>query len=198
MSLDNQQDPSQDLPAFSPSNEAPEPPALFPPDETRESPEHVLYDEVHESPVVSQKATQGIGGRPTTKALGLIEEGFSKISEIIEGLAEVTGKPPSDLYRRLERTRKGSSDGHLWNIYLHYFARHEDEEAARIKKPLKRTQAYRSQCYAQYKVDHPNFQELLETYHELEMVAVELTVGQRKREVEKYEKKLRDMVSKMA
>jgi hypothetical protein len=158
----------------------------------------VPHDEVHESPAVSKKAMQGIGGRPTTKALGLIEEGFNKISVIIEGLAEVTGKPPSDLYRRLGRTRKGSSDFHLWNIYLHYFARHEDEEAARIKKPLERTQTYRSLCYAQYKVDHPNFQELLETYHELEMVTVQLTVGQRKREVEKYEKKLQDMVSDMA
>jgi len=54
---------------------------------------------------------------------------------------------------------------------------------------------FRSQCYAQYKADHPNFQELLETYHALEMANTEMTVGQRKREVEKYEKKLRDMVS---
>ena len=80
-------------------------------------------------------------------------------------------------------------------IYLHYFARHKNEEAARIKEPPKHTQAYRSQCYVQYKVDHPNFQELLKTYHELEMVAVEVTVGQRKQEVEKYEKKQQDMVS---
>jgi hypothetical protein len=127
--------------------------------------------------------------------LGLIEEGFSKISEIIEGLAEVTGKPPSALYRRLEKSRKGTPDGHLWNIYLHYFARHEDEEAARLNKPLERTQAFRSLCYARYKIDNPNFHQLLETYQELEMAAAEMTVGQRKREVERYEKKLRDMVS---
>jgi hypothetical protein len=77
---------------------------------------------------------------------------------------------------------------------LHYFARHEKEEAARINKTLKRTQAFRSQSYAQYKVDNANFQELLETYQELEMAGTEMTAGQRKREVEKYEKKLRDMV----
>ena len=194
MSLDNQQDPSQDFRAVSPPNEAPEALAPFPLDKTCESPEHVPHDEVLESPAVSQKTTPGIGGCPTTKALGLIEQGFNKISAIIEGLAEVTGKPPSDLYRRLERTRKGSSKGHLWNIYLYYFACHE-EEAARIKQPLERTQAFRSLCYAQYKEDHSNFQELLETYQELEMATVELTVGQCKREVEKYEKKLRDMVS---
>jgi hypothetical protein len=128
--------------------------------------------------------------------LDFIEEGFSRIMMIIEELAEVTGKPPSSLYRRLEKSRKGSSDGQLWNIYLHYFARHEDGEAGRINKSLQRTQAFRSQCYAQYKADHPNFQELLETYHALEMVSTEMTVGQRKREVEKYEKKLRDMVSR--
>jgi hypothetical protein len=137
-----------------------------------------------------------MGGRPTTKALGLIEEGFTRISAIIEGLAEATGKPPSDLYRRLEKLRKGSSEGgHLWNIYLHYFARHEEEEAARVGRPLERSQAFRSLCYAQYKVDHKNFEELLEVYHELEMTTTEMTMGQRKREAEKYEKKLRDLVS---
>jgi hypothetical protein len=177
-------------PAVSPLNEAPDPPAPFPPDKMSNSPE-----EAHEAPAVSPKSTQGAGGRPTTKVLGFIDEGFSRIMAIIEELAEVTGKPPSDLYRRLEKSRKGSSDGQLWNIYLHYFARHEDEEAGRINKSLQRTQAFRSQCYAQYKADHPNFQELLETYHALEMANTEMTVGQRKREVEKYEKKLRDMVS---
>jgi len=95
----------------------------------------------------------------------------------------------------LEKSRKGSLESHLWNIYLHYFARHEKEEAARVGKPLERSQAYRSLCYAQYKVDHRNFQELLEAYHELEIANVEMTVGHRKREVEKYEKKLEDMVS---
>jgi hypothetical protein len=136
-----------------------------------------------------------MGGRPTTKALELIEQGFTQITAIIEELAQTTGKPPSDLYRRLEKSRKGSSDSHLWNIYLHYFARHEEEEAARIGRPLQRTQTYQSLCYAQYKADHENFQELLEAYHELEMATAEMTVGQRKREAEKYEKKLRDIVS---
>ena len=78
---------------------------------------------------------------------------------------------------------------------MHYFACHEEEEAARVGQPLERNQAYRSLCYAQYKVDHENFQELLEVYHELEMADVEMTVGQRKREAEKYEKKLHTMVS---
>ncbi|KIM73185.1 hypothetical protein PILCRDRAFT_15432 [Piloderma croceum F 1598] len=152
--------------AVSPPNEAPDPPAPFPPDEISNSPE-----EAHEAPAVSPKFTQGAGGRPTTKALGVIDEGFSRIMAIIEELAEVTGKPPSDLYRRLEKSRKGSSDGQLWNIYLHYFARHEDEEAGRINKSLQRTRVFRSQCYAQYKADHSNFQELLETYHALAMEA---------------------------
>ena len=193
-SLSTQSVHSQHLPAVSTPNEAPEPPA---PNhlETPKSPEHVLQDEPHESPVVSPKPARAVGGRPTTKALGLIEEGFNKITEIIEGLAEITGKPPSDLYRRLEKSRKGASEGHLWNIYLHYFARHEEEEAARLNKPLERTQSFRSQCYAQYKADNANFHELLETYQELEMAGTEMTVGQRKREVEKYEKKLRDIVS---
>ena len=199
-------DPNEATSAVSPPDEVPEPP---PPDEIRESPTRVSQDEVHEPPAASPKSPapspkssaaspkpiQGTGGRPTTKALGLIEESFAQIKDIIEGLAEVTGKPPSELYRRLEKSRKGSSDSHLWNIYLHYFARHEAEEAARIGKPLERSQAYRSLCYAQYKADHHNFQELLEAYHELEMAGVEMTVGQRKREVEKYEKKLQDMVS---
>lgn len=192
-SLSTQSVHSQHLPAVSPPNEAPEPPAPSPP-ETPKSPQHVLQDELHESPA-AQKPTQAVGGRPTTKTLGLIEEGFIKISEIIEGLAEVTGKPPSSLYRRLEKSRKGTPDGHLWNIYLRYFARHEEEEAARLNKPLEHTQAFRSLCYAQYKADNANFRELLETYQELEIAAVEMTVGQRKREVEKYEKRLRDMVS---
>jgi hypothetical protein len=184
-----------------PRSEAPEPPALSSPDEMAEppeppeSPQHILQDELHKPPVVSPKPTRTVGGRPTTKALGLIEEGFNKITEIIEGLAEVTGKAASDLYRRLEKSRKGVSEGHLWNIYLHYFARHEEQEAARLNKPLERTQTFRSQCYAKYKVDNANFHELLETYQELEMAGTEMTVGQRKREVEKYEKKLRDMVS---
>ncbi|KIM72187.1 hypothetical protein PILCRDRAFT_93559 [Piloderma croceum F 1598] len=188
-SLSTQSVHSQHLPAVSPPNEAPEPPAPNPL-ETPKSPKHVLQDELHESPVVPARA---VSGRPTTKALGLIEEGFNKITEIIEGLAEVTGKPPSDLYRRLEKSRKGASEGHLWNIYLHYFARHEEEEAARLNRPLERTQTFRSRCYAQYKVNNANFRELLETYQELEMAGTEMTVGQRKREVEKYEKKLRDM-----
>jgi hypothetical protein len=55
------------------------------------------------------------------KALVIIEEGFNKITEIIEGLMEAMGKPPSDLYHKLEKSQKGASDGHLWNIYLHYF-----------------------------------------------------------------------------
>lgn len=170
----------------------PTPPAVEPQDEASESPPHAPQNE---PPAGSPKPTRGMGGRPTVKALQLIEQGFTKITTIIEGLAEATGKPPSDLYRRLEKSRKGSSDGHLWNIYLHYFARHEDEEAARIGRPLERTQPFRSLCYVRYKRDHENFQELLETYQELEMADTEMTVGQRKREVEKYEKKLRDMVS---
>ena len=125
----------------------------------------------------------------------MIAEGFNKITEIIEGLVEVTGKPASDLYRRLERAQKGSPEGHHWNIYLHYFACHEEEEAARLNKPLERTQTFRSQCYAQYKAAHANYQELLETYQELEMTGTEMMMGQRKQEVKKYEKKLRDLVS---
>ena len=180
-------------PAVSPIDKAPESPVPFLPDETDEPPPP--QDEIQESPAASPKPTRGMGGCPTTKALGLIEEGFTQITAIIEGLAEATGKPPSDLYRRLEKSRKGPSEGHLWNIYLHYFARHEKEEAARVGRPLESSQAYRSLCYAQYKVDHENYQELLEVYHELEMTKTEMTVGQRKREAEKYEKKLRDLVS---
>jgi hypothetical protein len=187
------QDHNKATPAVSPPGEAPEPPALIPPYETHKS--NVPQDEIHKPPAASPKLIGGTGGRPTTKALGLIEESFAQIQGIIEGLAEAIGKPPSDLYCRLERSRKGPSESHLWNIYLHYFARHEHEEAARTGKPLERSQAYRSLCYAQYKADHRNYQELLETYHELEMAAIEMTVGQRKREVEKYEKKLQDMVS---
>ena len=185
---------SEHLPAISPPNEAPEPLAPNSRDKTPQSPEQ---DELDESPVVPAKPTRVVGGRPTTKTLVIIEEGFNKITKIIEGLAEATGKPPSDLYRKLEKSRKGTSEGHLWNIYLHYFARHEEEKAARVNKPLTCTQTFRSQCYAQYKVDNANFHELLETYHELEMAGAEMTVGQRKREVEKYEKRLRDMVSSM-
>jgi hypothetical protein len=144
---------------------------------------------------MSPKPSPVAGGRPKKKTLSLIDEGFIRITEIIEGLAEATGQPTSDLYRRLERSRKGSHEGKCWNIYLHFFARHEEEEAARINRPLERNQSFRSQCYAQYKADHPNFVELLETYRELQMVDAEVTVGQRKREVEKYEKKMRDMVS---
>jgi hypothetical protein len=188
-------DRNEATPALLPLDEALEPPALSPLDETHESPTHVPQDEVHEPPAPSPKPIQGTGGRPTTKTLELIEDSFAQIRSIIEGLAEATGKPPSDLYRRLSKSRKGSSESHLWNIYLHYFARHEKEEAARVGKPLERSQAYRSLCYAQYKVDHRNFQELLEAYHELEIANVEMTVGHRKREVEKYEKKLEDMVS---
>jgi len=182
----------------SPIDKAPEPPkplALFHPDETCEPSTSVPQDEIQEPPAASPKPARGMGGRPTTKALELIEQGFTQITAIIEELAQTTGKPPSDLYRRLEKSRKGSSDSHLWNIYLHYFARHEEEEAARIGRPLQRTQTYRSQCYARYKADNENFQELLEAYHELEMATAEMTVGQRKREAEKYEKKLRDIVS---
>ena len=69
------------------------------------------------------------------------------------------------------------------------------KEAAQVGKPLKRSQAYQSLCYVQYKVDHQNFQELLKAYHELEIANIEMTVGHRKREVEKYEKKLEHMVS---
>ena len=50
----------------------------------------------------------------------------------------------------------------------------------------------------QCKVDHLNYHELLKTYYELYMVGKELTVGQHKWEVKKYEKKLQDIVSKMA
>jgi len=165
-------------------------------DESSEALEQIpLDDEAREPLTISPKPTRGAGGRPTTKSLGLIEEGFSRIASIIEGLSEVTGKPPSNLYRRLEKARKGPSDGQLWNIYLHYFARHEQEEAARINKPLQRTQTFRSLCYAKYKEDNLHFQELLETYRELQMEDTGVTVGQRKREIEKYEKRLHDMVS---
>ena len=196
--LETQQDHQKAPLAGSPVDEALEalePPDPFAPNKMPKPPMHIPDNEIQERPAASPKPTRGMGGRPTLKALGLIEQGFTKITAIIEGLAEATGKPPSDLYRRLEKSRKGSSEGHLWNIYLHYFARHEEEEAARVGQPLERNQAYRSLCYAQYKVDHENFQELLEVYHELEMADVEMTVGQRKREAEKYEKKLHTMVS---
>jgi hypothetical protein len=121
LSLSTQLVHSQHLPVVSPPNEALEPPAPNPLDKTPKSPKHVLQDDLHESPVISLIPTQAVGGHPTTKALGLIAEGFNKITEIIEGLAEVTGKPPSNLYRRLEKSQKGALEGHLWNIYLHYF-----------------------------------------------------------------------------
>jgi hypothetical protein len=108
---------------------------------------------------------------------------------------EATGQPASDLYCRLERSQKGSHEGKWWNIYLHFFAHHEEEEVARINRPLERNQSFWSQCYAQYKADHLNFMELLEIYCDLQMVDTEVTVGQCKQEVEKYEKKMHNMVS---
>ncbi|KIM73187.1 hypothetical protein PILCRDRAFT_15434 [Piloderma croceum F 1598] len=89
-------------------------------------------------------------------------------------LDEACKSPAASPKPALEKSRKTPSEGHLWNIYLHYFA-------------------YRSLCYAQYKVDHQSFQVLLEAYQELEMAGVEMTAGQCKREVKKYEKKLQDM-----
>jgi hypothetical protein len=147
------------------------------------------------SPGASPKPSRGAGGRPTTKALGLIESAFEQIALIIEGLVESTGKPASDLYRRFERSRKGPSTSQFWNVYTHYFANNEKEESKRVPGPPARTQDFRSRCYTQYKLAHPNYRELLETYRELEMASVEMTVGQRKKEIEKYEKKLRDLVS---
>ena len=69
-----------------------------------------------ESPVFPTKLTRVVGGCPNTKTLVIIEEGFNKITKIIKRLAEAMGKPPFDLYRKLEKSRKRTSDGHLWNI----------------------------------------------------------------------------------
>ena len=183
-------------PTLLPQQEAANPPADATPSEPRESPKHTPQDdEGRESLATSPKPSPVAGGRPTKKTLSLIDEGFDRITEIIEGLAEATGKAPSDLYRRLEKSRKGTHEGKWWNIYLHYFARHEEEEAARIDEPLERTQSFRSLCYTQYKTDNPHFQEILETYRELHMADTEVTVGHRKREIERYERKMRDMVS---
>ena len=98
------------------------------------------------------------------------------------------GKLPSDFYCRWRKSQKAASNGHLWNIYLHYFMHNKQEEAARLNKPLEHTQMFCSQYYAKSKVDNTNFPELLETYRELEMAGMKMMVGQCKQEVEKYEK----------
>jgi len=106
-----------------------------------------------------RKPARGWEGRPTTKALELIEQGFTQITAMIEELAQTTGKPPSDLYRRLEKSRKGvvrqSPVGIYIYIILHVTRRRRQPGSV---GPLQRTfQTYRSQCYARYKADNENF-----------------------------------------
>jgi hypothetical protein len=134
------------------------------------------------------------GGRPSNESLGYIATAFQKVNEIWLDLSQMTGKSVTELRRRYEKSAKGASEHRNWNTYLKYFANNVAKESQRLNRPYDNTQEFRAACYAQYKSDVPDWQKALDAIFELEFSNEEKTIGQRKKEYEKYEKKINDLV----
>jgi hypothetical protein len=149
-----------------------------------------------EYPIIGSSGIQkpSTGGRPTKQSLGVIAKAFEEINVIWADLSHMTGKSVTELRRRYEKSTKGASERRNWNIYLRYFAKNIEKESQRLNRPYDKTQEFRAACYAEYKKHVPEWEKALDTIFELEFSNEGKTIGQRKKEYEKYEKKINDLV----
>jgi DNA mismatch repair ATPase MutS len=149
-----------------------------------------------EDPVPGPSGIQkpSTGGRPSKESLGIIARAFKEMNEIWADLSNVTGKPIAELRRRYEKSTKGANEHRHWNTYLRYFSKNTKTESQRLNRPYENSQEFRSACYAQYKKDIPDWEKALDVIYELEFSMEEKTIGQRKKEYEKFEKRLNDLV----
>jgi hypothetical protein len=137
-------------------------------------------------------------GRPSNKSLGLIASTFNELDELINSLASQTGMTRMQLIARWLADAKGANSPTTWNTYLKYFAANKETKAARVSadnEPPHST-AFRSQCYAKYQEEVPDWQERLLLFEELEQFSAKgMTVAQRNRAFRKFNGKLKKLVS---
>jgi hypothetical protein len=136
-------------------------------------------------------------GRPSKKALGLIEATFAELDESLAELSRVTGLTHTQLMGRWQADVKGGNSYTPWNTYLRFFSENKDAEARRVTtETYHDTTAFRSQCYHKYQEEVPDWQERLALYQELDSYSTKgMTVAQRARAFRKFENKFKRLVS---
>jgi hypothetical protein len=136
-------------------------------------------------------------GRPSKKALGLIEATFAELDASLADLSHMTGLTHTQLMGRWQADVKGSNSFTTWNTYLKFFSENKDAEARRVTNGtfLDNT-AFRSQCYRKYQEEVPDWKERLALYQELESYSTKgMTVAQRACAFRKFENKFKRLVS---
>jgi hypothetical protein len=136
-------------------------------------------------------------GRPSKKALGLIETTFAELDASLADLSQMTGLTHMQLMGRWQADVKGSNSFTTWNTYLKFFSENKDAEARRVTTgTYVDNTAFRSQCYRKYQEEVPDWQERLALYQELESYSTKgMTVAQRARAFRQFENKFKRLVS---
>jgi hypothetical protein len=136
-------------------------------------------------------------GRPSKKALGLIEATFAELDASLADLLRMTGLTHTQLMGRWQADVKGSNSFTTWNTYLRFFSENKDAEARRVTTgPFLDNTAFRSQCYRKYQEEVPDWQERLALYQELESYSTKgMTVAQRARAFRQFKNKFKRLVS---
>ncbi|EED81934.1 predicted protein [Postia placenta Mad-698-R] len=144
----------------------------------------------------------GTPGRLSDDVRQILRTGFAKMNTIVEQVSKDSGLPAARVQAMFgqQHARVNTARNH-WNIYGRYFKMNQAQECKRLglDAPLTDTVEIRSKTYALFKEAHADiWRDILETFEEVEVWAVNHTVGQRKRDFAKAVAKMRQLCDNLA
>ncbi|EDR06065.1 uncharacterized protein LACBIDRAFT_329158 [Laccaria bicolor S238N-H82] len=141
-------------------------------------------------PVPRQQA-----GRISSSSWDVLNTGFQKIDDIIDQLANKTGRTHENIITLWKRTHAHECTGSMWNKYQKYFLANREKEHRRIGD----SRANCRTCLVGFKEHEPRWREILEAYDEVLAASnVHSTISQRTRKFDRLVSQLKRVTNKAA